>query len=51
MKTEPDAAKRAAAAEMWQFYTAFIDEGFSDKQALEILANILSEAMRNNKDD
>lgn len=51
MKIEPDAAKRAAATEMWQLYVAFIDVGFSEAQALQILSNMVIESMRNTSND
>jgi hypothetical protein len=51
MKTEPNADLRQAAATMWQMYTALTDEGFSERQALEIMSNVLRGAFRNNTTD
>lgn len=52
MKTEPNAEMRTLATMMWQMYTALIDEGFTEKQALEILSNMLVGSMHNpNADD
>jgi hypothetical protein len=51
MKTEPNAEMRALATMMWQMYTAMIDEGFTEVQALQILSNLLVGSMRNSNDD
>lgn len=39
--TEPSADKRQAAAELWQIFVALTNEGFSERQALEIIGSIL----------
>lgn len=39
--TEPSADKRQAAAELWQIFVALSNEGFSERQALEIIGSIL----------
>lgn len=48
MKTEPNADMRAMAALMWQMYTAMIDEGFTEDQAMTIISDMLCESLRNN---
>jgi hypothetical protein len=42
--TEPSADARQAAKASWQLYTAFIAEGFTAEQALELLGKMLSSA-------
>jgi len=41
-KTEPTADMRTAAAGVWQMFTALLDEGFTEQQALVILGQVLA---------
>jgi hypothetical protein len=41
VKVEPSAEIRQGAAQMWQYYTAFVDVGFTEPQALSILGTIM----------
>ena len=41
-KTEPSADIRQATSAMWQVYVSLRDEGFTEKQALEIIGHILA---------
>jgi hypothetical protein len=43
-KQEPSALSRAAAREMRDLFVAFIDEGFTENQALTILGHMLRNA-------
>lgn len=40
--TEPSAELRVAAANLWQLYVALTNEGFSERQALVILGQVLA---------
>jgi hypothetical protein len=40
-KQEPSALNRAAAREMRDIFVALVDEGFTEDQALKILANMV----------
>jgi hypothetical protein len=51
MKTEPSAEMRAMAVMMWQMYTAMVDEGFSEVQALAILSDLLVAALVGKNDN
>lgn len=51
VKTEPNAEMRAMATMMWQMYTAFFDEGFTESQSLTILSHMLVASMGGGKDD
>jgi hypothetical protein len=37
MKIEPTALNRAAARECYQMYIAFVDEGFTPEQAMDLV--------------
>jgi len=50
-RVEPSAVARAAAREMHEMFIALTDEGFTEKQALELLANMLKNAAEMNQDD
>jgi hypothetical protein len=39
--TEPRADLRRAASELWQMFVALTSEGFSEAQALQIIAFVL----------
>ena len=39
--TEPSADIRQLASFLWQTYVALLNEGFSEQQALQIVANVL----------
>jgi hypothetical protein len=45
-ETEPDAQKRRAASELWQMFVALTKEGFSERQALVVIGQILAGAMK-----
>lgn len=45
MKTEPTAVMRQFAGGLWQMYTALVDEGFSQQEALTILGQVLAANM------
>jgi len=40
--TEPNAELRQAAAGLWEMYVALSKEGFTDKQALAIIGQMLA---------
>jgi hypothetical protein len=42
MKTEPSADLREAASVCWQMYVALTDQGFSEPQALTIIAQTIT---------
>jgi hypothetical protein len=42
MKTEPNAETRAAAHDVRQMYVAYVDEGFTPDQALELCKAVLT---------
>lgn len=45
MKTEPNAELRAAASTLWQMFTALVDEGFTEHQALIVLGQVMASSM------
>jgi len=44
-KREPDANQRVAAAQTHSLFTALVDEGFSETQALQLLGVMLASAV------
>lgn len=48
-KREPSADIRQAAVMMHSVFTALIDEGFTESQALTILGTMLAASISNNK--
>jgi hypothetical protein len=51
IKVEPTAADRQAAKAMFSMFTALVDEGFTDEQALVIIGQMLSNVFEHLEDE
>jgi hypothetical protein len=45
-KKEPSANARVAARQLWDMYQALLEEGFDERQALQLLALAISSSFR-----
>lgn len=51
MPTEPSADLRQLASILWQTYVALTTEGFSERQALRVIADLLAASADKREDD